>query len=74
MSRVPNAGPAERDRQRLIRKLEADLRARDAIPAARRVDELADIRTETCLALLGDLHGGLPVVPAHRSCCPTFGS
>jgi hypothetical protein len=66
MCRVPNTGAAEHERLRLIKKLEANLRSLERIPAERRNAELADIRTETCLAMIGDLRGGLPLVEDHR--------
>ncbi len=61
MSRVPNTGKAETERLRLIAKLEADLDAIERIPAAQREAEHADIRAETCRAMLGDLRAGLPL-------------
>lgn len=61
MSRVPNSGPAERERQRVIAKLEALIEQLDRIPPARREAELADIRAEDCRQMLGDLKAGLPL-------------
>lgn len=59
MNRVPNTGQAERERLALIAKLEADLAAIERIPQAQREAEHADIRAETCRAMLGDLRAGL---------------
>jgi hypothetical protein len=58
MYRVPNTGPAERDRQRLIRKLEATLRVLDAIPPKHREAELADSRAELCLRAIDEVKRG----------------
>jgi hypothetical protein len=62
--RVPNSGPAERERQRLISRFERDLRGLELMPARWREAELADIREEICRAVLLDLRAGLPLVPA----------
>lgn len=55
MSRVPNTGPAERERQQQIRKLEALLRQLDRLPAHRREDEVADVRAGMCRRRLAEL-------------------
>lgn len=53
--RVPDTGPAVRDKERLVRKLLADLKRFKAVPANRRQDECADEGEATCRALLRDL-------------------
>lgn len=55
MERVPNTGPAERERVREIRKLEALLRELDRVPAHRREDEVADVRVDMCRRRLAEL-------------------
>lgn len=60
--RVPNTGPAEVERQQLIKKLEADLRRIERIPQKRREAECADIAEESCRAMLSDLRMGRPLV------------
>lgn len=72
LNRVPNTGRKERDRQALIRKLEANLRRFEKVPAHRREDECADSGEETCRALLGEL--GVPGYerPAELTNSPTL--
>lgn len=53
--RVPNSGPAERERQGQIRRLEKKLAYFQSIPPHRRDDECADEGEQTCCALLADL-------------------
>lgn len=48
-------GTEARERQRLIRKLQADLRRFQRIPASRREAECADEGEQTCRALLREL-------------------
>lgn len=69
--RVPNTGPVELERNRLIGKFERDLQGLSKIPARMREAELADIREEICHAMLRDLRAGRPLAPgevrrAHR--------
>jgi hypothetical protein len=61
--RVPSTGPREQERQRLIRKFEADLRRLQRIPLRRREAEHADIAEQTCRTMLANLYAGLPLVP-----------
>ena len=58
MPRVPNTGPAERQRLQDIRRLEALLRELDRVPAHRREDEVADVRADMCRRRLSEL--GVP--------------
>lgn len=51
-ARVPDTNP---ERDRLVRKLEADLARFRRVPAHRRDAECADEGEATCLALLRDL-------------------
>lgn len=53
--RVPNAGPAERERRVLIERLEKKLAYFQRIPPARREAECADEGEQTCRAMLADL-------------------
>jgi hypothetical protein len=55
MSRVPNTGPAERDRIKQIRRYERLLRELEAVPAQRREDEVADVRGDICRRMLAEL-------------------
>ncbi|MCR6671482.1 hypothetical protein [Devosia ginsengisoli] len=55
MGRVPDTGPEVQDRQRLITKLQADLRRFQSIPKPRREAECADEGEQTCRALLREL-------------------
>jgi len=64
MSRPPNTGPAERDRQREIRKLESLLREFDRLPAHRREDEVADVRADMCRRRLAELGAPGYAMPA----------
>ena len=50
--RPPQTGP---ERERLVRKLEADLARFRRVPSNRREAEHADEGEQTCLALLRDL-------------------
>ncbi|GAB5426640.1 MAG: hypothetical protein Devi2KO_00990 [Devosia indica] len=56
MVRVPDVGPATREREALIRKLERDLRRFQRIPAKRRAAECADEGEATCRTLLAELY------------------
>jgi hypothetical protein len=53
--RVPNSGPAERERQDQIRRIEKKLAYFQSIPERRREDECADEGESTCRALLSEL-------------------
>jgi hypothetical protein len=55
MSRPPNTGPRERERQGLIRRYTALLRELERVPAHRREDEVADVRADICRRLLAEL-------------------
>ena len=55
MTRVPGTGPEAQERQRLINKLQADLRRFQNIPKHRREAECADEGAQTCRMLLRDL-------------------
>jgi len=55
MDRVPNTGPAERERQAEIRRLERLLRELERVPAHRRYAEVADVRADICRRLLAEL-------------------
>jgi hypothetical protein len=55
MVRVPDAGPAVREREALIRKLEKDLARFQRIPTADREAECANEGEATCRALLAEL-------------------
>lgn len=55
MTRVPDTGPEAQGRQRLINKLQADLRRFQNIPKHRREAECADEGEQACRALLRDL-------------------
>ena len=55
MDRPPNTGPAERERQGLIRRYEALLRELERVPAHRREAEVADVREGICRRLLAEL-------------------
>ena len=57
--RLPDTNP---ERERLIRKLEADLARFRRVPAHRREAECADEGEVTCLALLRDLGVEPPAV------------
>lgn len=55
MSRPPNTGAAEREREALIRRLERRLADFQAVPPARREAECADEGEQTCRALLAEI-------------------
>lgn len=61
MSRVPNTGPAERERLAQIKRYERLLREMDRVPLHRREDECADVRADMCRRMLGEL--GAPGYP-----------
>lgn len=61
MLRVPNSGPAERERQAQIRRLEKLLRELERVPAHRREDECADVRERDVRQALAEL--GAPGFP-----------
>jgi hypothetical protein len=55
MLRVPNTGPAERERQALMKRLESKLEYFRGIPPARRDAECADEGERDCMAMLAEL-------------------
>jgi hypothetical protein len=55
MLRVPTSGPAERERQQQIRRLESSLRRFERVPPHRREAECADEGERDCRMLLAEL-------------------
>ena len=55
MSRTPNTGAAERERQGQIKRLERLLRELEKAPAHRRDDECADVRERDVRTFLAEL-------------------
>ncbi len=55
MLRVPNTGPAERERLALIKRFEGKLAYFRGIPPARREAECADEGERDCTAMLAEL-------------------
>lgn len=61
MDRVPNTGPAERERLAQIKRYTSLLREMERVPPHRREDECADVRADMCRRMLGEL--GAPGYP-----------
>ena len=55
MVRVPNTGAKERERLGQIRRFERLLKELDRVPAHRREDECADVRSDICRRMLAEL-------------------